>query len=327
MRRTHPTISQQITRDRLVAEARETRHLTTGQDHVTVASSMNEPILIKVERSTVGRSQYRYTGTFNDGSKQSILSRRFFQYGYADPEGALYFSKTKPTGPASSYVAITEAKKANKPMATKKAAKKATAKKAAKTAAKKTKRIDTGYVAAIRALLLKGKFTRAQAAAKIKEQFPDKDVESIKRIANNVAKRMRKAGQDVRWVPGAPPNTGYMARIDELLRSGKMTTRQIAEKVAEEFEKDVISAKKVVRARLKRLRDSGDKTVKPLLEADIREKKSKATTKAPKAKGKGKAPAKASKAKGKAKKTAKQAAPVEAAPVEQAPAETEPVAA
>jgi hypothetical protein len=280
------------------------------------------PILIKVERSKVGRSQYRYTGTFNDNSKQSILTRRFFQYGYADPEGALYFSKTKPTGPASSYVAIQDAptKKAANTMTTKakatKTAKPAKAsKKSAKAAKKATKRLDTGYVAAIRDLLLKGKYTISQAAAKIAEQFPDKDVQSIKRISANVAKRMRLQPEhkDVRWLPGAPPNTGYMARIDELLRGGKHTTRQIGETVSKEFDKDVVSAKKVVRARLKRLRDGGDKSVKPLLEADIREKapakKTKATPKAAKKATKVKAPAKAAKATGKAKKAPKQAAP------------------
>lgn len=285
-------------------------------------------ILIKVERSQVGRSQYRYTGTFNDDSKQSILSRRFFQYGYADPEELLYFSKTKPTGAASSFVAIQEAptkkteqtmKKAAKTAATnKQAAKQPKGKKSAKKAT--PKRIDTGYVQAIRDLLIKGKSTISQAAAKIKEQFPDKDEKSIKRIAANVAKRMRQNPEtkNVRWLPGAPPNTGYMARIDELLRGGKQTTRQIGEMVSKEFDKDVVSAKKVVRARLKRLRDGGDKTVKPLLEADIREKppakKAKATPKAAKKAGKGKAPAKAPIGKAKAKKAPKVAAPVAPVP-------------
>jgi hypothetical protein len=273
-------------------------------------------ILVRVERSQVGRSHYRYTGTFNDNSKQSILSRRFFQYGYSDPEGALYFSKTKPTGHASSFVAIQEAsQKAHMNNNSKKTA--AKSKKAAQGKKDKkaavSKRLDTGYVAAIRDLLLKQKFTISQASEKIAGQFPDKGLQSIKRIAANVAKRMRKNPEtkDLRWVPGAPVNTGYMARIDELLRGGKHTTRQIGETVAKEFDKEATSAKKVVRARLKRLRDGGDKSVKPLLEADIREKvpakKAKSTPKAAKTAGRVKAPGKTPKTKGKGKKAPRQA--------------------
>lgn len=305
----------------------KTKDLTTGQQCASVPNSMtpDDKILIGATRNKLGKNHYRYTATFNDGSKESLVSRQFAQYALVTPGEFVYYSTTKPTGPASSYVAITEAKPNNMAKkANKASAKKPAAKKAAKTGTT-TKRIDTGYVAAIRALLRKGKFTLSQAAEKIKEQYPDKDVQSIKRIASNVAKRMRKDPEtkDIRWVPGAPPNTGYMARIDELLRGGKHTTRQIGETVAKEFDKDPVSAKKVVRARLKRLRDGGDKTVKPLLESDIREKAPKKTTKAsPKAqKGKAKVKTAAKAPKGK-KGARKQAAAPAPSPVTVDPAAT-----
>jgi hypothetical protein len=108
-------------------------------------------------------------------------------------------------------------------------------------------------------------------------------------------------------------NTGYMARIDELSQENKYTSRQIAEIVAKEFGKDLISAKKVVRARIKRNRDAGKK-VRVLLEADIREKKPAKTrrsrpraTKSTKKGGKVKTAAKDAKTKEKGKKRAKKA--------------------
>lgn len=166
----------------------------------------------------------------------------------------------------------------------------------------KPARVDTGFVAAIRSLLSEGKHTISQMAEEILVQFPDKNADSVKRIGHNLAKRARKTDPDTdaKWLPGAPANTGYMARIDELLHAGKHTTRQVAEMAAAEFPKDgvtpeerLISAKKVVRARLKRLKGKGETFAVPL-EADIRPAKE---PKEPKAK-KEKAP-KAEKAKGK----------------------------
>lgn len=141
---------------------------------------------------------------------------------------------------------------------------------------KKPARIDTGYVANIRALLLGGKHTLSQAAKEVQEQYPDKTIDQVKRVAANVAKRMRKNSKhpewaEVRWVAGQVPSTGYMARIDELLKAGEKTTRQIGETVAEEFGKDVVSAKKVVRARMRRIvKTKGIKLNVPH-EADIKE--------------------------------------------------------
>ena len=159
---------------------------------------------------------------------------------------------------------------------------KAPAAKAAKPKSAKAKKqaVNTGYVAMIRQLLMGQKHSVADAAAAVLKKFPGKQVHSIKRIAFNVAKRARlnPETKNLKWLPSARQNTGYMARIDELLFSGKYTTRQIGEMVSKEFKgpdgkpKSVVSAKKVVRARYKRLRDGGKfkGKAKPLLESDIR---------------------------------------------------------
>jgi hypothetical protein len=179
-----------------------------------------------------------------------------------------------------------------------------------KPAKAKKQAVNTGYVAMIRGLLMGQKHSVADAAAAVLKKFPGKQVHSIKRIAFNVAKRARlnPETKNIKWLPSARQNTGYMARIDELLFSGKYTTRQIGEMVSKEFKgpdgkpKSVVSAKKVVRARYKRLRDDGKfkGKAKPLLEADIRAAAKKAER--PKAKAKP--------AKGKATKKAKKSAQV-----------------
>ena len=71
-----------------------------------------------------------------------------------------------------------------------------------------------------------------------------------------------------------------MAKIDELLFDGKLTTREIADAVAKEFDKPVESAKKVVRARLGKHRRDG-KVVNPPLEKDKFPPKKKEEKKAP----------------------------------------------
>lgn len=147
------------------------------------------------------------------------------------------------------------------------------AKPAKKAKEKKPKRLDTGYCALIRKLLLGQKHTIGEARAEVMKQFPGKTEKSVTRVMMNLAKRQRKADQsEIKWLPSAVTGTGYMARIDELLREGKLTTRQIGEKVVEEFEgKTVESAKRVIRARLKRLKGKGEKLNVPL-EAALREK-------------------------------------------------------
>lgn len=220
-------------------------------------------------------------------------SRRF-----RAPGDEVSFDAALPTGggTAAAIAKAEKTKKAPKAKKVAKPAKPAKVEKAAKVAkpakvakkTAKTTRIDTGYVAAIRKCLESGKYTISEMAKKIGEQFPDKEEKSIKRIGHNLAKKARKADAKTtsKWLPGAPASTGYMARIDELLRAGKLTTRQIGEKVAVEFPKDgvtpedrLVSAKKVIRARLKRLRDGGEKFAVPS-EASIRPAKE---AKAPKA--------------------------------------------
>ena len=126
-------------------------------------------------------------------------------------------------------------------------------------------------MALLRDLLIGQKHTVAQATAEVlkSKNYPDKNEKSVKRIARNLARKMRKQKEykNLHW-PSTQINTGYMKRIDVLLRKGKQTTREIAEQVAKEFDgktkahmdgPNPESAKKVVRARLKRLRDGGEK--------------------------------------------------------------------
>lgn len=136
-----------------------------------------------------------------------------------------------------------EAKKAptKKAAKAKPEAKKPAAKKAPK---EKVERVNTGFVPMIRELLNAGNKTIQQAADAILAKFPDKDVRSVKRICYNIARREGKG-----WKTSAV-NTGYLNRIDELLDLGENTTRQIGEIVSVEFEKELASAKAVVRARL-----------------------------------------------------------------------------
>lgn len=115
--------------------------------------------------------------------------------------------------------------------------------------------VDTGFMTLVRKLNadLEGstsKYTISGVAKLILEEFPEKEVKSVKRICYNIAK---KTG--VKW-KSSSVNTGYMNTIDQLLTAGKLTTRQIGEKVSHDFNKDLSSAKTVVRARMKVLGQS-----------------------------------------------------------------------
>jgi len=145
-------------------------------------------------------------------------------------------------------------------------------KKKAKKAKKDTKKQpvqNTGFMTLLRKLNSHGSDPKKKqphsqhsigdVAKIVAREFPDKDLKSVKRIAYNLA---RITG--VKWKPSAQPNTGYMNRIDELLFAGKMTTRQVGEAVSVEFEKPLKSAKQVVRARLKVLRQLGNDVNPPL---------------------------------------------------------------
>lgn len=111
---------------------------------------------------------------------------------------------------------------------------------------------NSGYVKAIRELLNDGKngvskHSIGKAAEILLAKFPDKTSKSVKRVCYNVAKTNK-----LKWSPTSI-STGYMDRIDDLLINGEdgeaMTTRLVGEKVSVEFDKDVTSAKAVVRAR------------------------------------------------------------------------------
>ena len=170
------------------------------------------------------------------------------------------------------------ARKAKEKAKTTKEAKAPAAKKdkpAKKAKEDKPPRVATGFLALVRKLnsevVTSGKEKghskhdiNAVADAVLK-RWPEKEVRSVKRIAYNTA---RNTG--IKWKTIAPENTGYMNRIDELLAAGEMTTRQIGEAVSVEFEKDLISAKTVVRARLRIMREMGHAWNPPLEDQDSR---------------------------------------------------------
>lgn len=133
-----------------------------------------------------------------------------------------------------------------------------------KTKLKSTSPTNTGFVADIRKLLHSGKYTVASACEKLLEKFPAKTAKSVKRICYNVAKK-----EGVKWRTAAV-NTGYLNRIDELIDSGDYTSRQIGEVVSAEYEKDVKSAKAVVRARIQVRKGLGQELNVPLENAESR---------------------------------------------------------
>ena len=115
--------------------------------------------------------------------------------------------------------------------------------------------VDTGFMALVRKLNAEAegstsKYTISDVARTILEHFPEKEIKSVKRICYNIAKKT-----SVKW-KSSSVNTGYMNTIDKLLTAGNLTTRQIGEKVSHDFNKDLSSAKTVVRARMKVLGQS-----------------------------------------------------------------------
>lgn len=144
------------------------------------------------------------------------------------------------------------------------------AKDAATAPATKPQPANTGYTAFIRSLLMEGtgktsKYTISEAADVVLQKYPGKDIKSLKRIAYNLVRLHKRSWK--KTVVG----TGYLARIDELLREGKLTTRLVGECVSVEFNKDPRSAINVVRARLAVLKGMGEKVNPPYEDAESRQ--------------------------------------------------------
>lgn len=131
----------------------------------------------------------------------------------------------------------------------------------AKKEAKKAKTPQpqsTGFMKRVRELNAEGsgqlsKHSSRDAVNILMKEFPGKSAKSVHRICYNVA---RLTGR--RW-KRLLVNTGYMNRIDELLKESQLTTRLIGEMVSVEFGKDPTSCKNVVRARLTVMRGMGMK--------------------------------------------------------------------
>lgn len=133
--------------------------------------------------------------------------------------------------------------------------------------AKGASRVHSGFVALIDKLLHEGvgrsevqgyrrsKHTVNAAVAIIMKAFPDKKVDSVKKIVKvrprSIVKRSAPGTLVPRWAWVGPGyGDGVMERVDELILGGKLTARQICDAVSAEFGKDPATFIKTVEARV-----------------------------------------------------------------------------
>lgn len=145
-------------------------------------------------------------------------------------------------------------------------------------------RRGSGYIAYIDELLLtpgtphgefqRSKYTVDQAVEAVMKKFPGKNPLSVKRVIKVRPRHLERAKtfeqfddakpetRCPRWAFVGPGHgSGFMARIDELLMEGKLTTPEIAKIVAEEFHREYKDVRDIVQIRPSHLRKYKGKKV------------------------------------------------------------------